>query len=151
MKLWYILIQNHLNFEQNLFHNQKLIHPIDVYNINRHCMNPLHSKIIRQFEILKKGVLVPNTTFVLMISTTLYIIIKNSCVLWITIPLLIHNTPFILYSFNIYLVGMKKISRCQVLNINHIYLNVNIEDILTILIHCKGTLSNIVSKIYLMN
>jgi hypothetical protein len=36
----------HLNFEQKLFHNQKIIHPIDVYNINQHCMNPLHSKTI---------------------------------------------------------------------------------------------------------
>jgi len=57
-----------------------------------------------------------------------------------TIPLLIHNIPFILYSFNIFLLGMKKTFGCQVININNVYLNVNIEDKLTILTHCKGTL-----------
>jgi hypothetical protein len=37
-----------------------------------------------------------------------------------------------------FILGMKKIFECQIININNTYLNVNIEDILTILSHCKG-------------
>ncbi len=45
---------------------------------------------------------------------------------------------FIKYSFNMFILGMKKIFECQIININNTYLNVKIEDILTILSHCKG-------------
>jgi hypothetical protein len=92
--------------------------------------------------------LVPNITFVLMILATLSIIIKKSCVLQITIPLLVQNTYFIIHSFNMFILGTYKIFGHQIININHTYLNVNIEDILTILSHCKGTLYNIVSEVY---
>ncbi len=37
-----------------------------------------------------------------------------------------------------FILGMKKIFECQIININNTYLNVKIEDILTILSHCKG-------------
>ncbi len=47
-----------------------------------------------------------------------------------------------------FILGTYKIFGHQIININHTYLNVNIEDILTILSHCKGTLYNIVSEVY---